>query len=517
MANIREQLVAFLRRRAWEIAAVGIGVVAAWLRLRDASHFLFGQDAARMLALAEKANEVGPALVGMESSKGLPNPPLSIWLLQPLMGLGEPALVATVLTALAQTAAVVLTFFVVRRYYGRPLAVAAMLLFATAPWPVYYARFLWQQNWLPLLSTALLGALLAWVVEQRPWMGMASVVLAALMLQLHLSGVAALAVVFAVAVLQRPPIRPRPALVAAGVVLLLFAPWVVGLFRQSGRLGSGSLFREFFVSPLVAVVESSGTWGLMKSLGIESDVFSGIVPGWLGATVVWSCGAVSAVGVVLALAWLCRDAWRRRGRRGLLPWLDDGTVQGVVVQTLPTVRWQAADTLLLFVLVPMAAYFLGGIHAQRHYVIALYPAIWMLVPWVLVRRWPRASMGAVGALAALQLLVTVRVQGLVADGRAPGAGVTWIEQQRAARFVCEHSGAAPVHLTGSPWTYVQVPANLTWQVDACGAAPAARGQRFLVVDESSAPVSKEALRGLKAKYPVYEGVGVVVAQQEDPW
>lgn len=511
--STRERVLAWFRTRAVEAAAIVTAGAAAWLRLRSPQHFLFGGDGGKMFTLAAQLNERGTiALAGIPSSKGIVNPPLSIWMLQVLEPLDQGVLVATMLTALAQVAALLLAFWIVRRYFSRRLALIALLLFASAPWAIYYARFVWQQNWIPLVSTVLLGALLAWVVEERPWMLLLAVICAGIILQLHFSGVCAFGVIGAVAVLQRPPLKRWPVVASTGFVIALFAPFAWYVTKQHGGVRGGSLFREFFVSPFVASAETLSTWGLLDQYRVDPrDFFAWLHP-IAGTAGVWLIGLVVVCAGVAGAYLLGRDALGRLKRRGLLPWLDDLSVQGVVVDPAPTAALRARDTLLLFLIVPLAMYLVAGIHTHRHYVILLYPAIWIVAAWPLSlpRVRPGLAYGAVGVVAVLQSLVALRLQATVAEGVAPGAGVVYAEQVRAADWVCERVDTRPT-LSSAPHSQRKVSANVTYFIDRC--TRAGNGDaRFLVIDETQLPLSDAAKAELSLR-PHFAGRGIWIVDQ----
>src|SRR2546430_368694 len=84
------------------------------------------------------------------ASIGILNPPVVEYLLLLPAAISSNPLAAALLVALCAIAAVLLTYLFARRYYGRLTATIAALIYATAAQPVFYARFSWNQNLLPL-------------------------------------------------------------------------------------------------------------------------------------------------------------------------------------------------------------------------------------------------------------------------------------------------------------------------------------------------------------------------------
>src|SRR5207237_8330923 len=74
------------------------------------------------------------------------NPPVVIYLLMLPAAFSANPLWAVVFVALLNVLAVLLPYLFTRRYFGRLTAVLAALLYATASEPVFFSRFIWQQN-----------------------------------------------------------------------------------------------------------------------------------------------------------------------------------------------------------------------------------------------------------------------------------------------------------------------------------------------------------------------------------
>ena len=121
-------------------------VLASVLRLNGLHTTTFLGDQAQIYSLGRSALMHHALLVtGIRSSIGTLNMPVSILLLLPFIILGDPFW-GTLFTAVINIVAVMLLYSLANRYVGRRTAFVASLLYATAPWSVFFSRFIWQQN-----------------------------------------------------------------------------------------------------------------------------------------------------------------------------------------------------------------------------------------------------------------------------------------------------------------------------------------------------------------------------------
>src|SRR5690348_11738887 len=172
----------------WEIYP--IVAVALFLRFCFPTNMGFGSDQAQVFSMAGNAVAHGllPVTANLASINIL-NPPATIYLLMlgavfslnPYSGL----VVVVVLNVLA----VILTYAVVRRYYGRLAGTTAAVFYAVAQLTVVYSRFIWNQNLLAPFLPLFIFALLWGVVERRRGWLAPAVLLWGWMVQLHGSAV----------------------------------------------------------------------------------------------------------------------------------------------------------------------------------------------------------------------------------------------------------------------------------------------------------------------------------------
>ena len=147
------------RRLSWESASVlAIVVLAAWLRLRHLGLAGFGDDQGIALRIAHEILHGDIRTVGLASSSGAANPPLYVYIVAAVIGIHDSVPFANASVAVLSIVAIALTYVVVRPRFGATVALITAALFATAPWAVFSERYLWQQNYLPLVTVSLLWA-----------------------------------------------------------------------------------------------------------------------------------------------------------------------------------------------------------------------------------------------------------------------------------------------------------------------------------------------------------------------
>ena len=199
-------------------------VLASVLRLSGLNQTTFLGDQAGMyaLGLSAVAHHALP-VTGISSSINTLNMPASIFLLLPFILLGSPYW-GTFFTALVNIGAVLLLYSLANLYVGRRAALVAGFLYATAPWAVFFSRFIWQQN---LLAPVVL--LLVWVVcrgvinGKTGWLGW-SVLLWGIALQLHPSAAPLLTLIVFGCLMTWRTIRRRDLVYAGLALTVLFLP-----------------------------------------------------------------------------------------------------------------------------------------------------------------------------------------------------------------------------------------------------------------------------------------------------
>jgi len=221
-----------IRRREWAALALVL-VLAAALRLGAPGITEFKRDEGNLSHLAlELARGRDLPLLGISSSVGLPNPPISVYLLALPYALADSPVGATLFVGALNVIAVALTWAFARRYYGPGAALVAALLFAASPWGAIYSRKIWAQNMLsPFVVATVFSGVLGFG-ERRRWAAMLHWPLLALTLQIHYGAVSLLPLTLLMLALWRDRLPWRA--IATGLLLaaLTALPALAGAYRD---------------------------------------------------------------------------------------------------------------------------------------------------------------------------------------------------------------------------------------------------------------------------------------------
>ena len=368
-------------------------LLAAILRLAWPGLTHFQADEARLYSRALAMARGGElATHGIASSIGFPNSPISVWLYAMPLLLWSHPFSATLFTGFANLLAVAGCWWIVRRYWGPLPALAALLLFAVAPWALVHSRRIWAQNLLPPLAVAWgIGALLAFV-ERRPAFIVLHLLALALAVQVHFAGLALLpATLLLLGIFWR---RLRWRYVALGALLgaLSAVPFLTYLLRLPG-------------SQFAGLAEGAGgeagwrpvAWRYLWLLSSGSELHSLAGPEQFRAyldsipplaPVHLFLGVLMATGV----GWLAWRVWRHsREREGELAFI-----------------------LLIWLFAAPLFFLLFPVPAVLHYLLPSYPVPFIAGAigfWLLLRVLERAPRGRLLSAAAwLLLLVALSLQ-----------------------------------------------------------------------------------------------------------
>ncbi len=173
------------RRLEW-LALALILILATFLRLGAPGVVEFKRDEANLSYLsADMAHFRSFPLLGIDSSVGIRNAPVNVYVMAlPYLFTTDP-IFATSFVGLLNVIAVLLTYALVRRYYGPLAAVVAGLLYAVSPWAVIYSRKIWAQDMLPVFVLLTIGTGLLGFVEGKRWAQLLHLPLLAITGQIH--------------------------------------------------------------------------------------------------------------------------------------------------------------------------------------------------------------------------------------------------------------------------------------------------------------------------------------------
>jgi hypothetical protein len=219
----------FSRAVNWEVPVIAL--VAGFLRLYRLDTSEFDGDQAAIFGMAREAVRHGLLpIVSNRASIGIENPPAVIDFLMFPAALSANPLLAVVMVGLLNTAAVLLTYFFTRRYFGRCAGISAALLYAAAAKPLNYSRFIWQQNMLAPFVVLFMFALCMGVVERRRGWFVPAVLLLGVSYQLHETAALLIFPLLTAVLLAPATLRWRDLALASGGLLILFAPYALWEF-----------------------------------------------------------------------------------------------------------------------------------------------------------------------------------------------------------------------------------------------------------------------------------------------
>ncbi len=360
-------------------------VVAAFLRLNQLGTTQFLDDQAELMTLARSAfTRAALPVTGIPSSIGFLNMPLSVYILMPFAAFSRNPLYPVAALALWNALGVALCYIFTNRYFGRLTAILATALFATAPAAVNYSRFLWQQNYIAPLAVLWALTLYAGCIRgSRRWF-LPHVLILACMVQLHPTtltlGVASLA---GLLLAPRPPRRFDVALVVVAVCVLALPTLAWELASSVYDVG---FLRGIGHHP--AVVDGAAFTALTGILGGpdsgsigQQSTYTSLTPLRLSITqiVVWlfllGLAYLTAALIVRTVrAWYLTVALSSRRQRIPAAWR---TLKG-------DARWRADLLLWLWVCVPVVALVRHASPVYTHYLLMLYPAVFIVASLPLV-------------------------------------------------------------------------------------------------------------------------------------
>ena len=214
------------KRHEWLLLLL-ILLLAVGLRLTrlDLVEFKYDEATWARSALAIVHKGHFPAL-GMVSSLGPYHPPLMSYILALPFALSRDPRLAAGWVALLGVAAVALTWWVGRTYFGRRVGLLAALLFAACPWAVIHSRKTWTQS-RAVLTLLFIAAVLALAARRKHWALTGALAAIGLLISIHLGGMAFIFVLLLLALFFRRSIRPAPLLAGLALLLLILSPYLL--------------------------------------------------------------------------------------------------------------------------------------------------------------------------------------------------------------------------------------------------------------------------------------------------
>ncbi len=217
-----------LRRAIIGASLLAISLLALWLRWQRLDLMEFTNDQAWVLNQAIQFTQDGRLpLRGVTTSMGAIQGPWETYLLTLPALFSHDPLIATAFVGLLQTAAIVGTYFLGRRYFGVRAGFSAALLFAVNPWAVHYARKIWTPDWLPIFSLLLIACLAGLLAERKRWLAAIAMPCLTIMFLIHPSAALFGPVVVIVLLIRWRDVLWLPVLSGTALSLLAATPYLV--------------------------------------------------------------------------------------------------------------------------------------------------------------------------------------------------------------------------------------------------------------------------------------------------
>jgi len=350
------------------LSLLAIGTIlaaAAYLRLWGLEYSPTGGDQAAQLNIALRWVTQGLfPLAGHKYSVGLMSPPLTEHMLALPLFIRRDLVWVAQFVALLNIASVAITYFVVRKAFGRRTALLATLLYAVNPWAVHYSRLTLNLSFIPPFSTLLLGSLLAAFTDRRRELNLVLTFLwLSAAIQLYTPSLALVPIVGLLFWVFRKKLTLRPLLIGALLFLLSFVPFLIyeiatgfmdlADFQQATSGAVKTNLASVAIS--VELARAQGIWQTMGAAWKQWHAAAAWGEG-LGAWVPW-----------LLLAGLVVAGWQLLRRR----------------DEFRTRRFAPATVGLIVAVVILAAsalfYVRHSTYLQNYYFIHLYPVLFVIM------------------------------------------------------------------------------------------------------------------------------------------
>ncbi len=420
------------------------------LRFSQPTLVEFKRDEATIARLGQAiAYEGQLPVVGVDSSLGIDNLPLTLYLVALPLRLWSDPLAAVLFTILLNSVALIVGRRIARAALGERAALVSTALFAVSPWAVLYARKIWART-LPLFVLLFIGALLLTFVWRKRWALVVAFAGLAALLGLQLEALAFVPLLAVAILLYRDAVSWRALLAGLLVFALLLAPYVAhdalhGWKNARGLLayaaGGGGSFSWDAVRYSFALLGSGGIEGQAGPYHVQ---FRHQVP----------------------------DLWWMNGALGVM--LAGGLLYGAheAVRGRTEQRRRTFVLLLLWYAFPVLLQLKPSTPTQPHYFVMHYPVQFMLIGSLLAAaaewagrqhkpgwrvRW--AVLGVWGLLVVgcgWQVLVTARLRATMVEHPSTGGyGIPLRYTRQAAQAARRAVGEGEVIVLGeTPYPFV---------------------------------------------------------------
>ncbi len=366
---------------SWELYL--LIAVAGWLRLYGIQATEFDDDQAAVFRMAYNAASHGHLVATSNiASIHIYNPPAIIYFFMLPAAFSANPLWGAVMVGVLMTLSVLLTYIFMRRYYGRIAATISALLYAVAARPIFYSRFIWNQNLLPILTILFLFALFWGVVERKKGWLAPAIFLLGILVQLHASGIM-MAFPLGVALLLSPrTLRWRDLLLGCIALFISYFPYL--LWELSTNFID---VRTLFAVTKQPVFIDDKAWNFYRLFLSPYDYDN--VPdkhtllGSLVPLLSWTRGTMTVLVIGGALTSLIAASWSRAMKSSAEQQNTKPIVWHRIRDSLRQLRVNSYRcgllVLLVWQIVPILLLTRHSIGLYAHYIIILMPGPFILV------------------------------------------------------------------------------------------------------------------------------------------
>jgi hypothetical protein len=290
----------------WWMVCIPALALAALLRLGNPVIIPYSGDEAELslLAMQMTAGE-GLPLLGIPSSVGLPNSPMTVYLMAIPYALSKSPVVATAFIAALNVIGVGLLGWLAWRIAGGIPALIATLLYAVNPWAVNYSTKIWAQNFhTPIILLALIFGILGFI-DGRRWGQALCLPTLLLGLQMHFAAWALLPIWAAMLWIGRARWSRRAVILSLMLGALTLLPYGIGVLTQPpaslADRGESFSLRALLRPPGFMLWLTTGTGIEQHVARAAAEDFRQQVP-QIGLLAVW-IGAAAIIGLGMLWRW----------------------------------------------------------------------------------------------------------------------------------------------------------------------------------------------------------------------
>ena len=371
--------------------------IAAILRYGQAGIVEFFHDDAMLASLAQDI-VAGEAWywTGINSSVGVPNPPMSVYALLPIFALDSDPMTVIYAIMTWNVVGVALLWGLAHRYLGRTVALVAGLAYAVAPYAVFYSRKIWAQDYhTPFVLIGFGLALLGFAEQKpRPWAQAIALPVLLFAFQIHFAAWALLPAYIVIVLMGREQIDWRALGISVILGALTLVPYAIGL-TQALQANPARLTEAF--------ATSSASEGISLTLAPVVSLFE----------------LVTGYGMADILAPAQTSAMNQAVPPVSLWWILFGLML-IGIGLLYRQRYRPlAPFLLVWAFLPAFALITGVTDVHNHYFIASIPALILLVAIAtdqisrIVPLQPRGQSIVLMAVAVILLTQSIYLRGVL--------------------------------------------------------------------------------------------------------